>query len=52
MMKNKAKLVADVMGHVPKKNLRFVYFFLKHGGSVDATVEWKSLDNRLSQREA
>ena len=39
MMKSKARLVADVVGHVPQEISRFVYFFLKHGGSVDATVE-------------
>ena len=38
-MKSKEKLVADVVGHVPQEISRFVYFFLHHGGSVDATVE-------------
>ena len=39
MVKSKEKLVADVVGHVPQEISRFVYFFLHHGGSVDATVE-------------
>ena len=39
MMKSKEKLVADVVGHLPQEISRFVYFFLHHGGSVDATVE-------------
>lgn len=39
MMKSKEKLVADVAGHIPKEIPHFVYFFLHHGGSVDATVE-------------
>lgn len=38
MMKSKGKLVAGVVGHVPQEISRFVYFFLHHGGSVDATV--------------
>ena len=33
----------DDVGHVPKEILRFVHFFLKHGGS---------LNNYLSLREA
>ena len=41
MMKRKEKLVADVVGHVPQEISRFVYFFLHHGGSIDATVEDK-----------
>ena len=39
MIRSKEKLVADVVGHVPQEISRFVYFFLHHGGSVDATVE-------------
>ena len=39
MMKSKEKLVPDVVGHVPQKISRFVYFFLHHGGSIDAVVE-------------
>ena len=39
MMKNKKKLVPDVVGHVPKEISRFVYCFLHHGGSIDAVVE-------------
>ena len=39
MMKSKEKLVPDVVGHVPQEISRFVYFFLHHGGSIDAVVE-------------
>ena len=39
MMKSKEKLVVDIVGHVAQEISRFVYFFLHHGGSVDATVE-------------
>ena len=39
MMKSKEKLVADVVGHDPQEISRFVYFFLHHGGSIEATVE-------------
>ena len=39
MLKNKAKLVADVVGHVPQEISRFAYYFLKHGGSIEATVQ-------------
>ena len=39
MTKSKEKLLANVAGHVPQEISRFVYFFLHHGGIVDATVE-------------
>ena len=39
MMKSKEKLVPDIVGHVPQEISRFVYFFLHHGGSIDAVVE-------------
>ena len=39
MMKSKEKLVANVVGHAPQEISHYVYFFLHHGGSVDATVE-------------
>ena len=38
MRKSKAKLVADVVGHIPQEISRFVYFFLQHGGSVEGVV--------------
>ena len=38
-MKSKENLLPDVVGHVPLEILRFVYFFLHHGGSIDAVVE-------------
>ena len=39
MLKSKTKLVADVVGHVPQEISRFAYFFLKHGGSIEAIVQ-------------
>ena len=30
---------SNVVGHVPQEISRFVYFFLHHGGSIDAVVE-------------
>ena len=37
MMKGKAKLVADVVAHVPKEISRFVSFLFKQvGNSIDA----------------
>ena len=52
MMKSKAKPVADVMGHVPQEISRFVFFFLKHVVALTRYLNWKSINNRLSQREA
>ena len=40
-MNSKQEIVADVVSHVPQEISRFVYFFLHHGGSIDATVEDK-----------
>ena len=39
MIKSKEKLVPNVVGHVPQEISRFVYFFLHHGGSIDAVVQ-------------
>ena len=39
MLNNKAKVVADVVGHVPQEISRFAYYFLKHGGGIEATVQ-------------
>ena len=36
--KNKSSLVADVVGHVPREISRFVHFFLRRGGKVEARV--------------
>ena len=52
MLKSKAKLVADVVGHVPQEISRFAYYFLKHGGSMEAIVqaEWlNSTDANLNR---
>ena len=39
MIKSKEKLVPNVVGHVAQEISRFVYFFLHHGGSIDAVVQ-------------
>ena len=50
MLKSKAKLVADVVGHVPQEISRLAYYFLKHGGSLRLSFKLKSTDARQSQK--
>ena len=38
MMKNRSKLTADVVGHIPKEISRAVWFFLEKGGKVQGKV--------------
>lgn len=51
MTKSKQKLVADVVGQVPQEISRFVYFFLQHGGSVNATTSDERYRSSQLQRE-
>ena len=39
MLQSKAKLVTDVVGHVPQEISRFAYYFFKHGGSIETIVQ-------------
>ena len=39
MLNSKAKLVADVVGHVPQEISRFAYYFIKHGGSIETIIQ-------------
>ena len=36
--KNKSKITADVVGHVPKEIFRAVFFFMSRGGKVVGRV--------------
>lgn len=40
-IKNRAKLIPEVVGHIPMEISRFVYYFLRHGGKVSATVKYE-----------
>ena len=37
-LKKKNKLIPDVVGHVPREISRFVWFFITHGGKIEAHV--------------
>ena len=38
MLKRKNKLIPDIVGHVPREISRFICFFFKHGGKMEASV--------------
>ena len=38
MLKRKNKLIPDIVGHVPHKISRFIWFFFTHGGKMEANV--------------
>ena len=38
MLKRRNKLIPDIVGHVPREILRFIWFFFTHGGKMEANV--------------
>ena len=55
MMQSRAKLVADVVGHIPnflKELIELCLLFSQTEVALARQLNWKSLDNCPSQREA
>ena len=38
MLKRRNKLIPDIVGHLPREISRFIWFFLTHGGKMEANV--------------
>ena len=49
--KNKSKITADVVGHVPKEISRTVFFLISRGGKVVGVCWMKSATPRPFQKE-